>query len=82
MIKVGKELGLKSFEQVKDIHIEISPFSVENNLLTPTFKLKRVQVKEQYLPVLTELIDAVQKIEDEKERQTNVAEEKKAAESK
>jgi len=78
MLKVGKELGLKSFEQVKDIHLDHSLFSVENNLLTPTFKLKRAQVKELYQPQITELTDKVQKSEEEKEKKQNLAEEKKS----
>ena len=37
----GKANDLKGFENVRSIHLESSPFSVENDLLTPTFKLKR-----------------------------------------
>jgi len=76
MIKVGKELGLKPFEQVKDIHIDHVLFSVENDLLTPTFKLKRIQAKERYLSTLTDLTAKVQKKEDEKEKKQNLAGEK------
>ena len=31
----------RSFEQIKNIYIEIEPFSVDNGLLTPTFKARR-----------------------------------------
>jgi long-chain acyl-CoA synthetase len=41
MAQVAKEAQLKGFEQVKTIHLTPVPFSVENDLLTPTFKLKR-----------------------------------------
>ncbi|RLW02301.1 hypothetical protein DV515_00007368 [Chloebia gouldiae] len=41
MIRLGREAGLKSFEQVKDLYIHTELFSVENGLLTPTMKAKR-----------------------------------------
>ncbi|NWS91662.1 ACSL5 ligase, partial [Toxostoma redivivum] len=41
MIRLGREAGLKSFEQVKDLYIHTELFSVENGLLTPTLKAKR-----------------------------------------
>ncbi|XP_061491980.1 long-chain-fatty-acid--CoA ligase 5 [Rhineura floridana] len=44
MIKLGKEAGLQSFEQVKDIYIHPEMLTVENGLLTPTLKAKRAEV--------------------------------------
>lgn len=44
MIQLGREAGLKSFEQVKDLYIHTELFSVENGLLTPTLKAKRGDV--------------------------------------
>ncbi|KGL90511.1 Long-chain-fatty-acid--CoA ligase 5 [Charadrius vociferus] len=44
MIRLGKEAGLKSFEQVKDLYIHTEMFSVENGLLTPTLKAKRAEL--------------------------------------
>ncbi|NWW78057.1 ACSL5 ligase, partial [Climacteris rufus] len=41
MIRLGREAGLKSFEQVKNLYIHPELFSVENGLLTPTLKAKR-----------------------------------------
>ncbi|KFQ92261.1 Long-chain-fatty-acid--CoA ligase 5 [Nipponia nippon] len=44
MVRLGKETGLKSFEQVKDLYIHTEMFSVENGLLTPTLKAKRAEL--------------------------------------
>lgn len=45
---VGKEAGLRGFEQVKAIHLHPALFSVENGLFTPTFKLKRPQARARF----------------------------------
>eukprot|EP00917_Polyrhabdina_sp_WS-2016_P013928 GHVP01030404.1.p1 GENE.GHVP01030404.1~~GHVP01030404.1.p1 ORF type:complete len:712 (-),score=96.41 GHVP01030404.1:1510-3645(-) len=44
----GAIAGLKGFEKVKNIHLESEPFSPENGVLTPTFKIKRKQAYEKY----------------------------------
>ncbi|KAF9405360.1 hypothetical protein BGZ94_003623, partial [Podila epigama] len=44
----GRASDLKGFEIVKNIHVISELFSIENDLLTPTFKIKRHQVKEKY----------------------------------
>ncbi|KAM6415687.1 long-chain-fatty-acid--CoA ligase 5 [Rhynochetos jubatus] len=44
MVRLGKEAGLKSFEQVKDLYIHTEMFSAENGLLTPTLKAKRAEL--------------------------------------
>ncbi|XP_068596383.1 long-chain-fatty-acid--CoA ligase 1-like [Brachionichthys hirsutus] len=46
--KLGKERGLKSFEQVKDIFIHTEPFSVQNGLLTPTLKSRRNEMRKHF----------------------------------
>lgn len=46
MVRLGKEGGLKSFEQVKAIHIHTEQFSIENGLLTPTMKAKRNELRQ------------------------------------
>lgn len=45
MQQEGKAAGLKGFEQVAAIRMTAEPFSVENGLMTPTFKVKRPQAK-------------------------------------
>jgi long-chain acyl-CoA synthetase len=37
----AKEHNLNSLEKLKDIHLTAEPFTVDNNLVTPTFKIKR-----------------------------------------
>lgn len=44
----GKQNDLKGFEQIRAIHVTSEEFSVENDLLTPTFKLKRETAKKVY----------------------------------
>ncbi|CAG5135652.1 unnamed protein product [Candidula unifasciata] len=45
MLKYGQAAGLRGFEQVKDILLEPSLFSVDSGLLTPTLKNKRPQLR-------------------------------------
>ncbi|KAH8907204.1 long-chain fatty acid CoA ligase-like protein [Coniochaeta sp. PMI_546] len=40
---IGKSHKFNSFEKVKNCYLDIEPFSMENELLTPTLKLKRPQ---------------------------------------
>ncbi|KAI8575419.1 hypothetical protein K450DRAFT_261931 [Umbelopsis ramanniana AG] len=44
----GKQNGLKGFEQVKKIYLTADEFTVDNDLLTPTFKLKREVAKKKF----------------------------------
>lgn len=48
MKREAEETGLKGFERVKEVVLEPEMFTVENGLLTPTFKLKRHQLKQKY----------------------------------
>ncbi|XP_021358594.1 long-chain-fatty-acid--CoA ligase 1-like [Mizuhopecten yessoensis] len=57
IINVGKAMGLKTFEQVKDIHLHPEPFSMDNNLLTPTFKNKRPNLRKFFKSRITELYE-------------------------
>lgn len=45
MLKEGRSAGLKGFEQVAAIVLVPDLFSIDNGLLTPTFKLKRPQAQ-------------------------------------
>ncbi|MEW5299708.1 MAG: hypothetical protein WDW36_002698 [Sanguina aurantia] len=48
MLEQGREAKLRSFEQVSAMMLHPEPFTVENDLLTPTFKLKRPQAKAKF----------------------------------
>ncbi|OCB84221.1 acetyl-CoA synthetase-like protein [Sanghuangporus baumii] len=55
MNEEAKNAGLKGFETVKKIHVTLEPFTVDNNMLTPTFKLRRRDVVAKYKDVLEQL---------------------------
>uniref|UniRef100_A0A8C5A1P8 Long-chain-fatty-acid--CoA ligase n=1 Tax=Gadus morhua TaxID=8049 RepID=A0A8C5A1P8_GADMO len=55
MVMLGKEGGLKSFEQVREILLHPEMFTVQNGLLTPTLKAKRFELLRQF----REQIDAL-----------------------
>ncbi|XP_010214494.1 PREDICTED: long-chain-fatty-acid--CoA ligase 1, partial [Tinamus guttatus] len=55
MVRIGKEFGLKSFEQVKDIALHPEMFSIENGLLTPTLKAKRPELRKYFKSQIDEL---------------------------
>ncbi|CAF1257678.1 unnamed protein product, partial [Rotaria sordida] len=48
MIREGKRRGLMSYEQVKAIEFIKESFTIENGLLTPTFKARRYAVEKKY----------------------------------
>lgn len=55
MNRIGKDSKLKSFEMAKNIRLDHEPWSVENDLLTPTFKSKRPQLKKFYEKEIAEM---------------------------
>ncbi|KAG8982468.1 hypothetical protein FRB90_006767, partial [Tulasnella sp. 427] len=52
MTTTAKKAGLNGFETVKAIHLTLDPFTIENNLLTPTFKVRRRDAAALYKEVL------------------------------
>lgn len=58
--RLGKESGLKSFEQVKSIFVHPEPFSIENGLLTPTLKAKRAELSKYFQTQINSLYEAIQ----------------------
>uniref|UniRef100_A0A3Q4BYU3 Arachidonate--CoA ligase n=1 Tax=Mola mola TaxID=94237 RepID=A0A3Q4BYU3_MOLML len=55
MTKLGKQAGLKSFEQVKDVYLHPEQFTIENGLLTPTLKAKRAELKNLFQPRINQM---------------------------
>nr|XP_002129904.1 long-chain-fatty-acid--CoA ligase 1 [Ciona intestinalis] len=55
MCALGRKRGLKSFELPKKIHLSPELFSVENELLTPTFKSRRPQLLHRYKAEIDEM---------------------------
>lgn len=51
----GREDGLKGFEIVKRVHLFADGFSVDNDLMTPSFKLKRPQLKSTFQDVIDKM---------------------------
>ena len=53
--RVMKESQLKGFERIQKFSVESEGWSVENGLLTPTFKLLRKNMKTKYQDKITEM---------------------------
>ncbi|THG01580.1 hypothetical protein TEA_029760 [Camellia sinensis var. sinensis] len=55
MDAIGSEAQLRGFEFAKAVTLVLEPFTVENGLLTPTFKVKRPQAKEYFAKAITDI---------------------------
>jgi long-chain acyl-CoA synthetase len=62
IIRVGKTFKLSGFELAKNVHLEPEQFSVENELLTPSFKLKRNIAVKKYRAVIDKLYEELAKL--------------------
>ncbi|KAG5232469.1 long chain acyl-CoA synthetase [Salix suchowensis] len=52
---IGKEAQLRGFEFAKAVTLVPEPFTMENGLLTPTFKVKRPQAKEYFAKAISNM---------------------------
>jgi long-chain acyl-CoA synthetase len=53
--RLSADNGLHGFEIVKAIRLDSTLFSLDNGLLTPTFKLKRKEIRDKYEDVIAAL---------------------------
>lgn len=60
MLNFGKNGGLKGFEQIRDIYLHSQPFSIENGLLSPTLKSKRIALRKYFAEHVTKLYEVNQ----------------------
>ncbi|KAK4692992.1 hypothetical protein P7C71_g4315, partial [Lecanoromycetidae sp. Uapishka_2] len=56
--KVGRKNKFAGYERVRNCYLMIDPFTIENELLTPTLKMKRPQTAKMYRKHLDELYAA------------------------
>ncbi|KAF4321867.1 hypothetical protein BBO99_00003471 [Phytophthora kernoviae] len=54
---IAKEAQLRGFEFVKKVHFHPDAFSMDDGLITPTFKLKRPQLKKRFQTQITHLYE-------------------------
>lgn len=52
---LAKTNKLSGLEKIKKIHLTTEPFSVDNDLLTPSFKIKRNMAKKYYKNQIDEM---------------------------
>ncbi|KAH9832730.1 acetyl-CoA synthetase-like protein [Teratosphaeria destructans] len=55
LLKVGKKSKFNSYENVRAVRLLVDPFTIANELLTPTLKLKRPQAAKLYRTLLDEM---------------------------
>ena len=53
----AKEYSLTSLEKVKKFHMTMTAFTVENDLITPTFKIKRNNAKKIFINELNKMYE-------------------------
>eukprot|EP00252_Welwitschia_mirabilis_P011399 TRINITY_DN25636_c0_g1_i2.p1 TRINITY_DN25636_c0_g1~~TRINITY_DN25636_c0_g1_i2.p1 ORF type:complete len:690 (-),score=117.03 TRINITY_DN25636_c0_g1_i2:330-2399(-) len=61
MDTVGRAAQLKGFEFAKAVTLVPEPFTLENALLTPTFKIKRAHAKEHFAKAISDMYSGLAK---------------------
>jgi len=55
--KIGKKNKFNGWERVRNVYLDVEPFTIENELLTPTLKLKRPQTAKKFRQELDQLYE-------------------------
>ncbi|KAK5087922.1 medium-chain fatty acid-CoA ligase faa2 [Lithohypha guttulata] len=55
--KVGRQNKFAGYERVAAVHLSLEPFTIDNETLTPTLKLKRPVAVKMYRPLLDQLYE-------------------------
>ncbi|XP_006664333.1 long chain acyl-CoA synthetase 6, peroxisomal [Oryza brachyantha] len=63
MDSIGKEAQLRGFEFAKAVTLVAEPFTLENGLLTPTFKVKRPQAKAYFVKEIADMYSQLREAE-------------------
>ena len=53
--KMGRDAEFKGFEIIKKVYLTNELFTIDNDLLTPTMKLKRHETKKRYITEIQNL---------------------------
>jgi len=61
MQRLALENKLTGLEKPKDVYFTLTSFSVENNILTPTFKLKRNIARDVFKPQIDAMYEVLVK---------------------
>ncbi len=52
LTKLGKEAGLMSYEQIRSLYLHPEMFTLQNELATPTMKIKRLSVRQKFKDIV------------------------------
>jgi long-chain acyl-CoA synthetase len=53
--ELATQYKLPGYERIRAVHVHFEPFSVDNGLMTPTFKLKRYNARKHFADVIEKL---------------------------
>lgn len=68
MDSIGKEAQLRGFEFAKAVTLVAEPFTFENGLLTPTFKVKRPQAKAYFAKEIADMYAQLRQAESARQK--------------